>query len=208
MKEIPLTQGLCAIVDDHRYEAISKYKWCAVENKGNFYAMRRIGNGKEYMHWYSAGQPLVGYNTDHINNNGLDNRDENTRTVTVRQNTTNKKSPQTSKFPGIHWNKQTNMWFAQARSDGLRKFLGRFKTEFEAFCAYRYFIVSCGMNLLKEHEDLYNTEIQNNTALIKVCSIIEHSTKIRLRSIEEDLAIKQEAVRQWAEVYCRQEGER
>ena len=40
MKRIPLTQGQFAIVDDDMYEELSKYKWCAVWDRGtqSFYA--------------------------------------------------------------------------------------------------------------------------------------------------------------------------
>ena len=40
MKEIQLTQGKVAIVDDEDYPELLKYKWCAYKGGNTFYAAR------------------------------------------------------------------------------------------------------------------------------------------------------------------------
>jgi hypothetical protein len=47
MKEIPLTKGLIALVDDIDYERLLRNNWCAFKAGSSFYAMRGIKvNGK------------------------------------------------------------------------------------------------------------------------------------------------------------------
>jgi len=36
MREIPLTQGKVAIVDDEDYQPIANFKWCAIRSRGTF----------------------------------------------------------------------------------------------------------------------------------------------------------------------------
>jgi hypothetical protein len=45
-REIPLTQGYVAIVDDDDYERVSRYKWCTLVQPGSntVYAVRAYGH--------------------------------------------------------------------------------------------------------------------------------------------------------------------
>jgi hypothetical protein len=42
VKEIPLTQGKVAIVDDEDFEFLHLAKWCACRDHSTFYAKRRV----------------------------------------------------------------------------------------------------------------------------------------------------------------------
>lgn len=151
MKEIQLTQGQVTIVSDEDYERASAHKWYANPRKGHggasFYAVRsvRLPNGKrrlQYLHRFLLGlEP--GDKTrrgDHINGDTLDNRRENLRIVTNRQNQQafRRKVPGTSsKFRGVYWNKRDQKWCAQIKPDGAKQIhLGYFDVEEDAARAY------------------------------------------------------------------------
>lgn len=113
MKEIQLTKGLVAIVDDKDFEELSKYKWSASHDGKSFYACRSFGykDGKQKkikMHRQILGDKCVGLQVDHINMNTLDNRRENLRACTKSQNMMNrgKTAKNTSGFKGAKkWHK-------------------------------------------------------------------------------------------------------
>lgn len=99
MREIPLTQGKVALIDDEDYEELSQYKWTAHHRaKNTWYAVRYVGkrvDGKRVgvhiqMHRVITNCP-DGLVVDHINHNGLDNRKENLRTVTAAVNAGNRR---------------------------------------------------------------------------------------------------------------------
>jgi len=76
--------------------------------------------------------------TDHINGIRDDNRWINLRPCTKAENNQNK-SPykgSSSKYLGVHWEKQRKKWRADIMINGKQKFLGRFETEEAAYQAY------------------------------------------------------------------------
>jgi hypothetical protein len=140
-KEIQLTQGQVALVDDWRYDELNQYKWYAAWDgtTGSFYA-RRAGRlfAKRtaiMMHAVVARTPRGMY-TDHINHNTLDNRHDNLRICTNSQNQHNrgKHSDNTSGYKGVFRNGRG--WMARIVTDRKITYLGTFKTEIEAARAY------------------------------------------------------------------------
>jgi hypothetical protein len=136
MKEIILTQGKVAIVDDDDYEWLNRLKWRY--NTG--YAGRTIGSRKNqksvYMHRLILQVP-DGLETDHINHDTLDNRKENLRICTRSENNCNRANKRnTSGFHGVHFNKEYKEWYATIMVNRLKKYLGNFKTAEEAARAY------------------------------------------------------------------------
>ena len=140
MKEVPLTQGRVALVDDEDYELVSRYKWCATHMHGKWYAIRSVNrDGKktsEYMHIVIAQSRGKGMTVDHINGDGLDNRRANLRMATMQQQSHNRaKSRNTlNLFKGITVNGKG--WKAQSACDGRKYYLGTFATPQEAALAY------------------------------------------------------------------------
>lgn len=141
MKEIPLTQGMVALVDDEDYEWLDQWKWYAKLVRGIFYAARSIKkeNGKPttvYMHHQLIGKK-EGRRTDHADGDGLNNQRYNLRHVTARQNAQNKHTPRSSECPGVSWHKRIKKWHAQIVVNGKTNSLGYYTDEYDAYLAYR-----------------------------------------------------------------------
>lgn len=130
-KTIKLTRGHKTIVDAWNYESLSKFKW----REHNGYAKKSIHKSRYHvaMHRVLLWAP-PGYEIDHINGNGLDNRLENLRIVTHAQNIRNMKPR--SKYKGVHWNTKNKKWISQIGINGGRTYLGSFNTQKEAAKAY------------------------------------------------------------------------
>jgi hypothetical protein len=145
-KEIPLTQGKVALVDDEDYDRIvnSGYHWRATYTKGLWYATAGYWkDGKMHtiiMHRFILGlakyQPFV----DHVDGDGLNNCRANMREVTHTQNMQNRgKRKGSSQYKGVRLDLSKNYknpWRASIRNNGVLHDLGRYATEQEAACAY------------------------------------------------------------------------
>lgn len=140
-RQIPLTQGQFAIVDDADYEWLSKYKWCAWWSKCNqtYYAIS-AAHPSYYMHRAILG--LVkgdGLKGDHQSGITLDNCRINLRVATSQQNIRNSRQRCTNKsgFKGVHWSAGANKWRAGITVDGKTIHLGyHFSAELahQAYC--------------------------------------------------------------------------
>lgn len=137
-KEIILTKGYVAIVDDIDYDFLNKYNWHVTSKDSNFYAVRN-GVSTEptlvKMHNVLLNTSKL---VDHINGNGLDNRRCNLREVTRSQNCLNSRKFKNSQFPykGVRHNPKTNKFEARIQIEGKRRSLGNFNTLEEAAHSY------------------------------------------------------------------------
>lgn len=144
MPQIPLTQGQFALVDDADYDKLNQSKWCAKkECNGNFYAVRwSLKNGKQIK--IRMSRQILGLEqgdsrqADHQNHNTLDDRRDNLRICTCRQNLRNRRgcSNTSSRFKGVHWEKQKKKWCARICINGKSNHLGRYDDEELAAMAY------------------------------------------------------------------------
>ena len=139
MKEIKLTQGKVALVDDEDYNYLNQWKWYALKRKGRRYDRwyaARISSERNhiYMHRIVNNTP-DGLFTDHINGNGLDNQKHNIRSCTTRQNAYNRRPYGKSKYLGVAYIHDKYIK-AQISINGVSVALGVFKTEEEAARAY------------------------------------------------------------------------
>ena len=139
MKEIKLTQGYVALVDDEDYERLNKYRW----HYNNGYAYRRLYDDSRKrtgmaLHRFIINAPK-GMRADHINRDKLDNRKCNLRVCTATENAINSerlKKHYTSKYRGVHFSKIHKLWIAKIRFNKSQKHLGYFQEEKEAARAY------------------------------------------------------------------------
>ena len=145
MKQIPLTQGRFALVDDEDYEELNKYKWHAAwaPSTKSFYAARnskQINNSKRntiYMHKELL-SPAKGMQVDHINHDTLDNRRGNLRIATLSENRANSRiqANSTSGYKGVTWNLRNNKWWSQIVVNCKHEYLGSFTCLMKAAAAY------------------------------------------------------------------------
>jgi hypothetical protein len=142
MKEIQLTQGKVAIVDDEDYEWLSQWRWHYIKSRRDTgYASRsvRVGNSLKaiFMHRLIMETPdnMI---TDHINHDTLDNRRSNLRICTTLQNQWNRKLPitNTTGKMGIYWEEDRQKWRAVITKNYKAYRLGRFDSMEDAADAY------------------------------------------------------------------------
>lgn len=133
MKEIKLTQGKVAVVDD------ADYQWLTEIGKWQFdryaYCTRKIGGKRRSirMHRLIAEKMFLefgGLEVDHINRNKLDNRRDNLRLVTRSQNIMNQ-DWESRKISGhnckpwgrwVYWDKSRRKWKAKVSHVDLGRF--------------------------------------------------------------------------------------
>ncbi len=132
MREIQLTKGLVAKVDDEDYEMLIGSRWCVSDG----YAFNRA-HGRMHRLLMKAPQGVM---VDHRNGDKLDNRKDNLRLCSNSQNQANRKvSLGVSKFKGVVWQTLPSgkgYWKAVITKDGEATYLGTYKTDVEAAAAY------------------------------------------------------------------------
>jgi hypothetical protein len=141
MRQIPLTQGQVALVDDEDYAILGQFKWYALRKPNTFYAMRnvrstRTASGHTAVKMHQVIMEAEGRLVDHENGNGLDNRRHNLRFATVPQNQHNsgRQVNNTSGYKGV-W-RDRGGWRTAIRVNGRRLNLGTFGNPIDAARAY------------------------------------------------------------------------
>lgn len=134
MKEILLTQGKIAIVDDEEYFRLSIFKWFAHKQTkaATYYAERNItiSPGKRKllaMHTFII-TPPPGYQVDHKDGDGLNNQKSNLRLCFCSQNQANSKMriDCSSGVKGVHYDHRKRRWIARIQVNKNRINLGTF----------------------------------------------------------------------------------
>lgn len=138
MKEIPLTQGKVAIVDDEDFDELMKVRWRF--SGGYARRTRTIAFRKQVsslMHREILGVTDSNIKVDHIDGNTLDNRKSNLRICTDCQNKCNRPEQKNnaSGYKGV--SKMRNArWRAEISYQGKCRYLGVFMSPEEAHAAY------------------------------------------------------------------------
>lgn len=142
MKEIPLSQGKVALVDDEDYEELMNYNWHASQSDHRFYAIRNVelypGARTTVKMHRQVMRALPGENIDHKDGDGLNNTRGNLRIATTSQNCANKRASKGSKsqYKGVSWHKQHGKWYSAICYNYKQIFIGLYTDEIEAAKAY------------------------------------------------------------------------
>lgn len=143
LKEIKLTRGKVALVDDQDFEWLNQWKWFCLKSRNTYYAARSSRAGERsvrcsiLMHREIAaiaGIPQV----DHWDGDGLHNWRGNLRPVSNTQNSHNQRKclGTSSRFKGVCWHKTRCHWEAYISVNGKRRHLGCFENETDAAKTY------------------------------------------------------------------------
>lgn len=137
-REIILTRGKVALVDDVDYESVSKYKW--YYHSSGYAGSQIVIDGKKryiYMHRQILNCTPT-QEIDHVNHNGLDNRRCNLRVCSRAENNRNtrKRTVATSQYKGVLWSKRKKEWLAFITLNGKHNSLGFFESEQDAAKTY------------------------------------------------------------------------
>ena len=132
------------MVDDGDFEWLNQWVWHAWKGvRGCWYARRSTFDiitkavGAVYMHRAIAAHAGL-LKVDHRDGDGLNNRRENLRPCSHKNNCRNQgiRKNNTSGFKGVHWDKKKKKWLASIMVDRRSHFLGYFKTPLDCAKAY------------------------------------------------------------------------
>ena len=140
MKEIQLTQGKVALVDDEDFHYLNQWNWAASKGKNYvWYAARKEGRQRINMHRQITNFPKNQI-IDHRDRNGLNNQKSNLRICTIQQNNCNRRSAKnsTSKYLGVCTLTHRGTFYYQAgiTYNKKKKLLYRGKSELKAAWLY------------------------------------------------------------------------
>ncbi|KKN71729.1 hypothetical protein LCGC14_0417950 [marine sediment metagenome] len=129
MKEIILTRGYKAVVDDDDYPKLSIYRWYASGSGRYVYAGRKVKGKYIALHREIMGTLDCdrSVEVDHINHDTLDNRKKNLRVGDKSMNQSNNLGHR-----GAWWQKQNKRWCARIKFRKVRYNLGCYATKDEA----------------------------------------------------------------------------
>ena len=154
MKEITLTKGYVASVDDEDFERVSQFRWRAhlsLHRDGTVRTVyvdrwRKLGKGKnnrirQLLHRFLLGVTDPEIEVDHRDGNGLNNQRYNLRMApTQNQQNSKVRKDNTSGFKGVHKTKGKShwriCWLARIQVAGERVYLGSFFNPLDAAKAY------------------------------------------------------------------------
>jgi hypothetical protein len=143
VKELPLTKGYVALVDDEDFERVNAFRWSAMivghhaDGSPKVYAHRKEARKTSYLHRFIL-DALKGVYVDHKNGDGLDNRRANLRICTQSQNIGNSRmsSANTTGYKGVYLVKASGRYSAKIGHRNRSCYLGIYSDP--AFAAHVY----------------------------------------------------------------------
>jgi hypothetical protein len=122
----------CFLISKSSLEKVIRHNWYL---DSNGYPMTYTGRSKT-LHKNLLGKQQKGYVIDHINRDKLDNRLENLRVITSKENSYNRTKNKSSNniYKGV--SKRGNKYVASITKDGIKKEITGFETEEDAAKVY------------------------------------------------------------------------
>src|SRR3990167_1985734 len=143
MQQLPISKGKITIISDEDYTQLAQHKWRVYINSGKLYAARwekgKTMKTRKHIKMHQViMNPLKGLIVDHIDGDGLNNRRDNLRIVSNRQNTINRRKSvgTSSQFKGVYKAKNTIKWRSYIKTNNRQIYLGMFDTEHQAALVY------------------------------------------------------------------------
>ena len=137
-----------AWIDTEDLDRVKKWRWYL--DKGYVKAM--IVGYTVRLHLLIMRRVTIndGLEADHIDHDKLNNRKENLRICTHRQNMQNMKNT-VSGYPGVNWFKRDQVWRARIKDNRKKEIhLGYFKNKQDAINARKQAEIEYGFNKVKE----------------------------------------------------------
>lgn len=123
-----------------KYAKIGSIAGCITNGHSGYRRVIYVGSipyraSRLIFFWHYGYFPEV---VDHIDHNPLNDRIENLRGCSQRQNSFNSSPAKnsSSQYLGVSWNKNKKVWTASIKINNRQKHLGTFKTEASAALAY------------------------------------------------------------------------
>lgn len=156
MKEIELTKGFVAVVDDCDFDALSQWKWHAmVDRSGHVYAGRNTKpSGRVLMH-RAIMAAMPDQVVDHKDRNPLNNRRANLRLCSRGQNRSNSVPSSACALKGVTWIKRDKRWIAQITYNKIKRTIGYFDNPIDAAKAYDKIAVQLHGQFALTNQSLY-----------------------------------------------------
>jgi hypothetical protein len=176
MREITLSKGYVALVDDEDYERVNQTPWCAFVTPWTVYGIHTFREpGKKQktvrLHRFILGIDDPAVHIDHRDRNGLNNCRSNLRACTPTQNSCNRaRWTGKSSYRGVHKHRE-GKWEAGIRVDGKRIYLGLFESDVAAALAFdkaarelRGEFAVCNFPQSKPAEVVYSLSVDHNSS--------------------------------------------
>lgn len=137
-REIELSRGMVALVDDADYDALKAFAWTAKPAKNTHYALhswcRGGKRGNVLMHRMIM-QPPPGMIIDHKDRNGLNNTRANLRICTAKENGKNSPKRGANLYKGVKLTTK-GRWQTDIGFNGRAKYIGSFDDPITAALAF------------------------------------------------------------------------
>ena len=143
MKQIVLTQGKVALVDDNDFEYLNQFRWYFSPYGYAARSKKKVGGKYPEGHTSLMHREIMEIKSksdvDHINGDKLDNRKSNLRLATRSQNMINKDVTKrsVSGLKGVYWFARDKKWISTIVVNYKTIFLGYFKSKEKAARSYK-----------------------------------------------------------------------